>query len=398
MKWSVLTLVLSCLAAIGCESPIVGASCQPGFAVCADGCVDLQEDYRNCGECDNNCGKYLCKAGKCSATPRPEFDSGPVAGSDASMPSDAGVFDPDTGITDSCGLGSLMCGDTCVDVASDRRHCGACDNKCAEGELCAYGKCYAGDCPDDLMFCHGVCRDLMISPRDCGHCGFTCTSGLCVNGACEDEVLGRAVVIGHDFWDFNNAMMRIAGNAVFLPRRASVRLLTYRGDTDEPSEKAVSYAVKFASAELGRKYDEFGAVEALVPLQLNKADVFLIYPQARASNSTLQKLARQWAAALAQFVKQGGTIVLFEAPSTSNDGTYQILEPAHIFAAGGRAEIADQQLRVPNTEIGTVLNVPSRYMSTMHSVRFNDITTSFTPLVVDQDGQPVVLQRVIVGN
>lgn len=395
MKWSILALVLLCNAAIGCESPIVGASCRPGFAVCADGCVDLQEDYRNCGECDNNCGQYLCKAGKCSVTVRPGFDAGPV---DASVPNDAGVFDPDTGIPDSCGLGSLLCDGTCTDVASDPRHCGACGHACAEGELCAYEQCFSGDCPSGLRFCGGVCEDVTTSPKNCGHCGLPCASGICLNGACEDRVPARVVVIGHDLWDFNATTARIAGNPVFLRRRVPVRVLTYRGDVEFPSERGVEYALSLASDELGREYTEVDAVEALVPLQLNKADVFLIHSQGLASNSTLLKLGRQWANALAHFVQYGGTIVLFESPSAMNDGTYQILQPAHIFAAGGREEIPPQQLRIPNTELGVVLNVPDRYMSTMHTVRFKDISTSFTPLVVDADDQPVVLQRVIRGN
>ena len=292
----------------------------------------------------------------------------------------------------------LDCDGTCIDATSDPHHCGACDHVCAEGELCVNESCFAGDCTGDLKFCSGVCRDLKTSPGNCGHCGWICASGLCMDGRCQDQVTGRAIVIGHDFWDFNPAISRIAGNAVFLARRAPVRLLTYHGDVEWTSEAGVNYSVEYVSRELGREYTEVEAVEALVPLQLNRADVFLIHAQGRATNSTLQKLGRLWASALAQFLNRGGTIVLFEAPSETNDGTYQVLEPAHIFAARGREEIGSQQLRVPNTEIGTVLNVPGRYMSTMHSVRFKDITTSFTPLVVDQDGEPVVLQRVIVRN
>jgi hypothetical protein len=234
--------------------------------------------------------------------------------------------------------------------------------------------------------------------RSCGNCGWACASGICVDGVCENHVSGHVVVIGHDFWDFNFAMSRIAGNAVFLARGAPVRLLTYRGDVDTWSEGSVNFSLEFRSRELGREYVEVDAVEALVPLQLNTADVFLIHAQAHASNSTLEKLGRQWGNALRQFLSQGGTVVLFETPSESNDGTYQILEPAHLFSAGEREDIASQQLRVSNPEFGAVLHVPGRYMSTTHSVRFKDITTDITPLVVDEDGEPVVLQRVIQQN
>src|SRR4051812_40274323 len=182
MRGTALWLLALCCAAAGCESPIVGASCRPGYAVCADGCVDLQTDYRNCGECDNNCGRYLCKAGMCSATQRP--DDG---GTDAGVPSDGGAFDPDTGITDSCSLGFLACNGVCVDVRYDPKRCGDCDRACNPKEFCAYSKCWPA-CEGDLKFCDGVCRDLTQDPDNCGACNEVCASGICVDGVCDDRL------------------------------------------------------------------------------------------------------------------------------------------------------------------------------------------------------------------
>jgi hypothetical protein len=53
-------------AAVGCESAIVGAKCQSGFARCGDECVNLQRDFRNCGECENLCQGFICLKGECA--------------------------------------------------------------------------------------------------------------------------------------------------------------------------------------------------------------------------------------------------------------------------------------------------------------------------------------------
>jgi hypothetical protein len=74
------TLLLAFVfAAVGCESAIVGAKCQSGFVRCDDECVNLQRDFRNCGECGNLCQGFICWKGECaddeSADASTELDS-----------------------------------------------------------------------------------------------------------------------------------------------------------------------------------------------------------------------------------------------------------------------------------------------------------------------------------
>ena len=395
MKWTLFALITVCFAAIGCASPIVGASCREGYDVCADGCVDLQTDWRNCGACDNNCGRFLCEDGMCTSTVRPDAGVDEDAGVDAGESPDGGTFDPDGGVSGGgCGLGSLECDGVCTDVTRDVNRCGACDNRCASGEFCAYAKCWA-ECEGDLQFCGGVCLDTKRDPNNCGGCGNVCASGICIDGVCDDRVPGHVVVIGHDLIGANNAMRRIAGNAVFLSRGAPLRVLIYRGEAVESSVAGVDAALDFSTRELGRQVERIDAVDALVPLQLTNADVFLIHAQANATKSTLQKLGKQWANALAQFVARSGTVVLFEAPSSSNDGTFRILGPSRLFSASAREEIPEQRLEVMTLDQAVMLRVPDRYMSVSHSVHFSDVDKAATVLVADQDGEPVVLQRVI---
>ena len=62
---------------------------------------------------------------------------------------------PDTGVL--CSEGLSACGESCVDLASERAHCGACGVACAAGQLCAEGACVAaptcegGACAYDVV-------------------------------------------------------------------------------------------------------------------------------------------------------------------------------------------------------------------------------------------------------
>jgi hypothetical protein len=380
---------LGILAAVGCDSPLVDAECRSGFSLCAGACVDLSADFRDCGNCGHGCGRFVCDQGVCDQSklhPIPTDD-----GSDSGVTLD---FDPQPGLA-GCGLGQQSCGGQCIDPASDALHCGACDSICDRAQVCAAGSC-TETCSAPLTACDGRCFDLNRSPEHCGSCATHCSSGICESGVCAGAIAGQVVVIGHDFLSANNAMQRLAGNAVFLARGAPVHVLSYRGDASPDSVSGVENAIDVVKRELGRDWQNVDAIEALLPLQLAAADVLLIHAQAGASNSALSKLGAEWGNALAQFVVSGGVIVLFDTPTPNNDGTFRILAPAHIFAAAGRAILPDQELRVQAPGLGVAVRVPDRYMSARNSVHFSAVTTPGTFVVSDKDNLPVVLQRVIV--
>jgi hypothetical protein len=243
-----------------------------------------------------------------------------------------------------------------------------------------------------------MCFDLMTDPDHCGSCSNRCKSGICELGMCADAIAGQAVVIGHDFSAANTAMQRLAGNAVFLAQGAPVRVLVYRGDADATSIAGVERAIDVVKSETGRDWQRTDAIEALVPLQLGAADVFLVHAQVQASNSSLRKLGQQWGNALAQFASTGGVIVLIEAPSAQNAGTFQLLAPAHIFEATARETITTQQLSVQTPGLGVAVRVPDRYMSAKNSVHFRGVGTPGTFVVVDKESLPVLVQRVIIAR
>jgi hypothetical protein len=174
-----------------------------------------------------------------------------------------------------------------------------------------------------------------------------------------------------------------------------VRVLVYTGDADPASSMGVERAIDVVKTETGRDWQRVEAIEALVPLQLSAADVLLIHAQVEASNSTLRKLGEQWGNALAQFVSIGGVVVVVDAPSLRNGGTFRLLEPARIFLARSREEIEPQALTVQTPGLGVAVRVPDRYMSLSHTVHFSGVTTPGTIVVTDRDSLPIVVQRVI---
>ena len=76
------------------------------------------------------------------------------------------------------------CARACVDVETDRQHCGSCAARCGAGEVCEVGRCVCAP----AFVCGGSCVDLMVDAQHCGACDNACLGG-CVGGACEPFAL-----------------------------------------------------------------------------------------------------------------------------------------------------------------------------------------------------------------
>lgn len=95
----------------------------------------------------------------------------------ASLPESAADAGPDAPSCETCG------GATCVELATDPAHCGACGNACEAGGVCVGGNC-AASC-GMLDTCGGTCVDLDTDAENCGACGNVCAAGQsCVAGKC----------------------------------------------------------------------------------------------------------------------------------------------------------------------------------------------------------------------
>ena len=90
-----------------------------------------------------------------------------------------------------CQAGKKPCGFECAALPNDPKHCGACNNACKTGEICAAGKCAAISCESDLKLCTDKCVNLQNDILNCGACGTrckiteTCSAGKCVATTCK---------------------------------------------------------------------------------------------------------------------------------------------------------------------------------------------------------------------
>ncbi|HEX5656086.1 MAG TPA: hypothetical protein VFX59_02780 [Polyangiales bacterium] len=463
------------IALVGCGSPLVGLECQDGLERCGNACFDLANSPLHCGGCNiacsavQHCEQSMCVAGAPSdggpgddgsidagpndggaldasfpdgrivgpdgETLKPDgqivLDDGAVIGPDGQVVSDDGGADdgggldldamlpppvlctgPGSPLDCVCGIGLQKCGDTCVDINTDLANCGACGNLCPAQQFCNSGIC-DDRCDLPVTFCNGQCVDFRSDDANCGSCGFVCAStAQCIDSLCVGQVTGHVVAIGHDMTGvLRTAVRQIVANAVFLPARATVRVLVYDAATSIGSRVGVSTAIAAAAASIGRQYTVSTALPETVTAQLASADVFVIDPQQGSSDGELYTVGTGWSAALSDFLFRGGVVVLFDGnPSTGalNGGTWQVLRAATdtnssapILQVSG-ATLLSQRLLTnvrPGDAIG--INVPTPYQSSGQTFGFTLESVLVNPhniVIQDQTGTlgdlPVVIHGV----
>jgi len=85
---------------------------------------------------------------------------------------------------DPCAKDQKLCNTSCVDLKTNPDNCGACDNACANGEVCSEGQCKLS-CASGTTQCDASCVDTNSDNANCGACGVACPSAdACVAGVC----------------------------------------------------------------------------------------------------------------------------------------------------------------------------------------------------------------------
>lgn len=178
--------------------------CPDGLNLCADRCVDWQSHREHCGGCQKSCATgEACVSGKCAACATDQLLCGgeccpPTLGCCGGVCTNVKQNTKHCGACGNvCAVGQVCCDGKCADLNREQEHCGACGRACQQGEVCCLGECkkiqtdaaHCGACQKTCSVgqacCAGVCQDVSISASHCGQCGKVCASGeACCAGQC----------------------------------------------------------------------------------------------------------------------------------------------------------------------------------------------------------------------
>jgi hypothetical protein len=141
------TCTAQCTGGTSCLAGFCRTACPSGTTSCGGKCADVSTDSANCGSCGHACPSGQgCTGGVCMTTCGNNFSTGGCSG--PGLPTCGGS-------QTACACGDN--GGTCVDLQTDRNHCGACGTVCAADQNCIAGTCTA-QCTGGTSCLAGFCR------------------------------------------------------------------------------------------------------------------------------------------------------------------------------------------------------------------------------------------------
>lgn len=194
------------------------AACADGWADCdgmaENGCERSVRTTTDCGTCGTVCdlphAGETCATGSCAlGACHPgwgDCDSMPSTGCETSLITGSNCGScgaPCDALAPNCNAGTCVavcpgtaCGTSCVNLASEPQHCGACNNVCSAergAPACSASACTLGACDAQWGNCNASasdgCETPLVTTSDCGACGTACSSptGLlsCASGTCQ---------------------------------------------------------------------------------------------------------------------------------------------------------------------------------------------------------------------
>jgi hypothetical protein len=225
----------------------------------------------------------------------------------------------DGALTDGSQDGSVS--DACVPPFNTAAHCGACNIQCSgKNHVCsaADGGFACGPfCTDPMLpdECNGTCTDLQNDPVNCGVCGKVCASGICTVGLCQGGTPGDIILIGHDFSGAQVSLSpgKLLTNAVFIPSTNPLRVLSYEQYANGTAVTTAKSYIGASAMSRGRtvKYTVSNVAADLSVAGLEaKYDVILVHDQSAISLAQANTDGTNDAAALLQYAKAGGVLVV----------------------------------------------------------------------------------------
>jgi hypothetical protein len=168
-----------------CSDPYV--SCPEPFADQGKSCVSLSDNPRHCGGCGVQCADGLaCRGGKC-CTPCGSNANCVDLESDVFNCGACGHACPNSDFACvsgqcQCAAGGVDCGGVCVIPQNNPDHCGGCNVRCSDSQICQGTSCVEKTC----VSCGATsCNDLTSDRGNCGSCGHLCGADqICFNGVC----------------------------------------------------------------------------------------------------------------------------------------------------------------------------------------------------------------------
>jgi hypothetical protein len=127
-------------------------TCTGGELNCGNGCQDTTSNVDQCGACGTTCGDtQFCTNSACSC--RPGLVPGPgnscidpdsnatACGTPPQMCGNATPVCSNGACAATCALGLDRCNNDCADTNTNPLHCGGCNNRCNNDEVCVQGNC-----------------------------------------------------------------------------------------------------------------------------------------------------------------------------------------------------------------------------------------------------------------
>ncbi len=239
----------------------------------------------------------------------------------------------------------------------------------------------------------GTCElaDKTSDPKHCGTCGTVCGSGICSASVCMDASAGHVFVIGNGYATSNGALDKAIGNAVFLNERKPVRVLAYAGTAPANLISGTNAAISRYATARGRTWAKTAITNSAdVAINIDNADVFLVYAQPQLSTEYLAALGNEWSLRLDNFTRRGGIIIVLDTPS-ANAGTPEVLVSSGLLQLTGRTSTSAVSYIAAAEDVGAA-RVPLMFATTS-AVGWTP--SSWTNVASSDTGQAVIVHRAI---
>lgn len=261
------------------------------------------------------------------------------------------------------------------------------------------------ECAPPLVLCGGTCIDVASDESNCGGCGVTCSTGVCQSGECVNAGVGHQVLIGMDYaavpaW--HTEERKVLGNAVFLGAIAAKGAWRVIGfdPFSSPSATAVDGIVAAQAASHGVSALTVTHVgtkgELIATLSKKTFDAVVVYDASAASVAAASDAGSATGGTLGAFAKAGGVVIILGSAKgpmgvfTAQAGIAPIASLVPVASATPLTNVAPADAVAQG--VATVFSAPSQ---TVGWTMLGATPTFETVITAASNDQAVVLHAVV---